>query len=235
VLARFAFTGAFAAAAVPLIASNAAAQTTNATTCGVTVGEAVALQLDGTLPIVAGKNGAIARFAAVLQPNGALIAPSEPPRVWCSGVAGVVGIAVAADHTLFVASATTVHRFPGGRETEAGAFAPRLAPGESIVAIALLPSGAPELAIAQGPAASTRFAVYGPAAQGDRPTPLREFHYAGFRGQLSAIAIDSQGRTYAYDDGGEIVVLRAESAAAAMPERRLFGSATPLRPAVRGA
>jgi hypothetical protein len=99
----------------------------------------------------------------------------------------------------------------------------------------LLPSGAPELAIAAGPAGATRFAVYAATARGDRPAVLRAFGYAGFLGPVSAIALDSQGRTYVYDDGGEITIFPAESLAAATPAKRIYGSATPLRPAVRGA
>jgi len=215
-------------------AAPAAMQAVSPAGCGGTVGDAVALQLDGTVPIVAGRGGAIARFGSVLAPSGALSVPHAAPRVWCSGVTGIVGIAAASDHTLFVAGATAVHAFVNGREIEARAFAPALAPGESIVAVALLPNGEPELAIAMGPAGTTRFAVYSAAANGDRPAPLREFRYAGFLGAVSAIAIDSQGRTYAYDDGGEIVVFPAESSGAATPARRLYGSATPLRPAARG-
>jgi len=234
-LTRARRTAAFAAMAFALTAAHAAAQTANPAGCGGgTVGDAVALQLDGTVPIVAGRDGAIARFGTVLTPSSALVVPAQPPHVWCSGVTDVVGIAVAADHTLFVANATTVHAFVDGRESEAGAFAPALASGEAIVAIALLPSGAPELAIAPAATGATRFAVYAAAARGVRPAPLREFRYAAFLGPVSAITIDSQGRTYAYDDGGEIVVLPAESAGAAAPVRRLYGSATPLRPAVRG-
>jgi hypothetical protein len=225
---------AFAAAALSLTAVQVAAQAPNPAGCGSTVGDAVALQLDGTVPVVAGRGGAIALFGASLTPNGALVAPTRPPHVWCSGVVNVAGIAIAADGTLFVANATSVHTFARGHESEAGAFAPALDPGESIAAIALLPNGAPELAIAKEPAGTTRFAVYASAARGDQPRPLREFGYAAFLGPVSAITIDSQGRTFAYDDGGEIVVLPAGSEGEAKPVRRLYGSATPLRPVVRG-
>ncbi len=200
-----------------------------------TVGDAVAMQLDGNVPVVAGRDGTIARFAPLVDSGGTLASTPLPPRLWCTGVRGVVGLAIDAAGTLFVAGPTTVHVFARGSVSERGAFAPALATGETIAAIALLPSGAVELAIASaGDNASTRFAVYPAAARGERPDPARRFAYDAFLRPVSAIAVDSRGRTYAYDDGGEILIFPAGAEGAAKPARRVYGSATALRPAVRG-
>ncbi len=216
------------------------AQAASPAPCGATgIGEAAALQLDGNAPIVVGRSGIVALYEPFLTSDDRFAAPAKPPQFFCTGASGVVGIAVA-PHSLYVADAAKVYVFDEYTGQPKASFAPALAPNESIAAIALLPSGAVELALASprrgsdpNEAVTTSFAIYAASANGDRPAPRRTFAYDAFLAPVSAIAIDSRGRTYAYDDGGEIAIFRADATGLTKPVARYSGTSSALRPAVR--
>jgi hypothetical protein len=202
------------------------------------IGEAAALQLDGNAPIVAGRNGVVAVYESFLA-DSRFQAPAKSPQLYCTGASGVVGIAAYLG-ILYVADARTVHVLDADTGEPKGSFAPALAPNEAIAAIALLPGGDVELALASAAIGSdarqpvtTRFVIYAKPVNASGLAPLRTFTCDSFLAPVSAIASDTKGRTYAYDDGGEMLIFRAGATGATKPTTRFSGTASALRPAAR--
>jgi hypothetical protein len=251
--------GAACALALATHAGVAASARVPAAACARSIGDAVALQSNRRALVVAGRGGVVARYepyavgeepwvnvadngmarsAAELTRSGQLGRQATSPSLYCTGVDGVVGIALDGRGALYVADATSVHTFDVDTGTPRETFSPALTPDERIVAIALLPSGGIELAITASPPqadagdpAIATFLVFPAHARGTALAPRRSFVYGSFLGPVRSITIDSRGQTFVDDDGGEILVFPAGIAGEAAPRRRFYGPQTRLKPA----
>ncbi len=191
----------------------------------------VALAMLGDAPIVFSSAHVIEVFGAGVS-GGA-----QPDSASCHTVTGVVAAALdASNSTIYLAEPTKIDRVAAladGGSFIPSAIDPPLGPHDRIEALAVNGQGQIEAVVStSGDPAQPRFLLYDRLAA-NAATPLRDFRSPRVAAPVSAVAFDSRGELYVYDDAGEILEFSSNASGSdPVPLRAIAGPLSLLRPAL---
>jgi len=191
----------------------------------------VALAMLGGAPVVFGSAHVIEVFGVGVSGG------PQPDSATCHTVIGVIAAAlVAADSTIYLAEATQIDRVAAlndGGSFIPNAIDPPLGPHDRIEALAVNGQGQIEAVVStSGDPAQPRFLLYDRLAT-NAAAPLRDFRSAHVAAPVSAVAFDTRGELYVYDEAGEILEFSSNASGSdPKPLRTIAGPLTLLRPAL---
>ncbi len=190
----------------------------------------VALAMLDDAPLAFASSHAIVAFDAGVSGG------SQPAATTCHTVTDVVGAAVAADATIYLAEPTRIDRVMAlhdGGTYIPSELIPPLGPHDRIEAVAVNRQSQIEAVVStNGNLSMPRFVLFDRLAA-DAAPPLRDFTSARIAAPVSAVAFDARGEIYAYDDAGEILEFSSNAAGRdPAPLRTISGPLSSLRPAL---